>query len=159
MQEFGLTQEDLARTLGRSRSALANRLRLLDLPEELKKALYEGKLTEGHAKALLGITDPSRRLETGQKAIQEKWTVRDMEVRVATWQETLGTRKTAKSVFRKNPDLRHLEEELQRNMGRKAQIKARGQKGWVRLAFYSSTDLDNLLAQLKGKKDGQRSTN
>lgn len=154
MQEFSATQEEVARALGRSRPAVANKLRLLELPEAVRQALRDGQITEGHARALLGLSDADRQAELGQRVLREKLTVRDVERLVTDWQAAKrdGTVRPAK---RKDPDLRHLEEELQKSLGRRVEIQARGQKkGWLRLAFYSVDDLDALVAQLKGIKKG-----
>jgi ParB family chromosome partitioning protein len=153
MDEFGLTQEDAAKAVGRSRSAVANKLRLLDLPKSLKEALMTGEITEGHAKALLGITDLSRQAEIGARILREKLTVRDVETLVADWSslKKSGKLKTAR---RKNPDIVHVEEALQKVLGRKVEIDVKGKsKGWVRLEFYSAEDLHQLTQQLKGKKN------
>ncbi len=151
MAEFGLTQEEVAHTLGRSRPAVANKLRLLDLPDELKAALREGRLSEGHARTLLGITDRERQAEIGRRILQEKLTVREVEKLVLDWQSA-SSEGRVKTARRKNPDVRHLEEELQRTLGRKVEIQGRGKRGWVRISFYSLDDLQALLDHLKGKK-------
>lgn len=156
MAEFGLTQEEVAQTLGRSRPAVANKLRLLDLPDELKMALREGRLSEGHARTLLGITDRERQAEIGRRILQEKLTVREVEKLVLDWQSAAHEGRV-KATRRKNPDVRHLEEELQRALGRKVEIQGRGKKGWVRISFYSLDDLQALLDQLKGKKNASGS--
>jgi len=152
MDEFGLTQEEMARTLGRSRPAVANKLRLIDLPEDLKGAVRDGALSEGHARTLLGIGDPDKQSEIGHKAIREKLTVRDLEKMTLDWQSAFEGGH-AKAPRRKNPEVRRLEEDLQRALGRKVEVQSRGKKGWLRIAFYSLDDLDVLLRQLQTKKD------
>lgn len=151
MDEVGLTQEELARRLGKSRSALANRLRLLELPQMLRNALMEGLISEGHARALLGLSDRGQQEELGKRVVQEKLTVRDVEKLVLDWAGAArsGRVKTAR---RKNADVRHLEEDLQRTLSRRVVIDARAKnKGWVRLEFYSLDDLDTLVARLKAR--------
>ena len=152
MEEFELTQEEMARQLGLNRSVVGNRLRLLDLPQLVRNALIEGLLSEGHARALLGLATADDQSEMGKRIVQEKLTVRDVERMVADWTSATksGLVKTAK---RKNPDLRHLEEDLQRLLGRRVDIQSRGKsKGWVRLEFYSVSDLETLVGALKAKK-------
>jgi ParB family chromosome partitioning protein len=145
MEEAGLTQEEVARRLGKSRSAVANKLRLLDLPQMLRNALMEGLLTEGHARALLGITDRTRQEELGKRVVQAKLTVRDVERLVADWAGALREGRV-RPTPRKNPDVRRLEEELQALLGRRTVIQGRGKsKGWLKLEFYSIDDLDVLL--------------
>lgn len=151
MDEVGLTQEELARRLGKSRSALANRLRLLELPQMLRNALMEGLITEGHARALLGLSDRVQQEELGKRVVQEKLTVRDVEKLVMDWAGAARAGRV-KTPRRKNADVRHLEEDLQRTLSRRVVIDARAKnKGWVRLEFYSLDDLDTLVARLKGR--------
>lgn len=155
MAEFSLTQEDVARTLGRSRSAVANRLRLLDLPGPVREAVMEGQLSEGHARALLGLAEKDQ-TELGERILREKLTVRDVERIVADWQTATrdGRVRPAK---RKNADVRHLEEELQRSLGRRVQIQSQGKsRGWVRLEFYSVDDLQTLIQQLRAPKNTRK---
>jgi len=149
MDEAGLTQDDIAQQLGKSRSAVANKLRLLELSQMLRNALLENLLSEGHARALLGLTDRVKQEELGKRVVQEKLTVRDVERLVTDW-TSASKEGRAPAVPRKNPDVRHLEEELQRELGRRVVVEERGKnKGWVRLEFYSLDDLDVLLRQLK----------
>lgn len=149
MDDAGLTQEDVARRLGKSRSAVANKLRLLDLSQMLRNALIEDLLSEGHARALLGISNRAQQEDLGKRVVQEKLTVREVEALVAAWAK--GVPETSPSVPpKKNPDVRHIEEDLQRFLGRRVVINARGKtKGWVRLDFYSIDDLDVIVQQLK----------
>lgn len=152
MDEAGLTQEEVARRLGKSRSAVANKLRLLDLPQMLRNALIEDLISEGHARALLAVTDKAWQEELGKRVVHEKLTVRDVEALAGQAPVEKGAG-APRSSQKKNPDLRHIEEELQRHLGRRVVINSRGkQKGWVRLDFYSIDDLDGLLQQLKSVK-------
>lgn len=152
MAAFSLTQEEAARVLGKSRSAVANKLRLLDLPEDVRKALSEGEITEGHARALLGVEDDEEKAALARRILAEKLTVRDVERLVTDWQSAAAGGRV-KAVRRKNPDVRHMEEELQRSLGRRVTIDPRGKhKGWVKLEFYSVDDLETLLKHLKRVK-------
>jgi ParB family transcriptional regulator, chromosome partitioning protein len=154
MDEFSVTQEELARALGRSRSAVANKLRLLELPEEVRKALLEGALTEGHARALLGIPQKDAQEEMGRRIVKEHLTVREVEKIASNWVDAVREGRV-RTVSKKHPDIRHLEEDLQRAMGRRVLIQARSRnKGWLKLEFYSVDDLQALLGHLKGKKGG-----
>lgn len=152
MEAFSLTQEDAARVLGRSRPAVANKLRLLDLPDSVARALAEGTLTEGHARALLGLSDAEAQARIARRVLVEKLTVRDVERMVADWASAKADGRV-KLGRRKNPDVRHMEEDLQRVLGRRVSVEAKGkQKGWVKLEFYSFDDLEALLKQLKRSK-------
>jgi ParB family chromosome partitioning protein len=154
MEQFQATQEDVARALGRSRSAVANKLRLLDLPEDIRRSVMEGALTEGHARALLGVEERARQVELGGRILRERLTVRDVEKIVADWQ-TASNDGRVKTPKKKDADVRHLEEELQKSLGRKVEIQSSGnkKKGWLRLAFYSVDDLDSLIKHLKKAKE------
>lgn len=149
MEASGMTQEEAARRLHKSRSAVANKLRLLDLPQVIRNALMENLLTEGHARALLGLQDKEQQAELGKRIVHDKLTVREVERLVADWASAVrdGRVRAAKP---KNADLRHLEEELQRHLGRRVVIDAKGKnKGWVRLEFYSIDDMDVLTQELR----------
>ncbi|HNA60438.1 MAG TPA: ParB/RepB/Spo0J family partition protein [Elusimicrobiota bacterium] len=149
MDEAGLTQEDMAKRLGKSRSGIANKLRLLELSQMIRNALMEGLLTEGHARALLGLEGKQLQEDLAKRVVQEKLNVRDVERLVAEWSAAPERPRPAK---RKNPDVRVLEEELQRHLGRRVVVDSRGKdKGWVRLEFYSVNDLEVLTQQLRGR--------
>lgn len=149
MDEAGLTQEEVAKRLGKSRSAVANKIRLLELPQMLRNALIEDLLSEGHARALLGVTDRVLQEDLGKRVVQEKLTVRDVEALVAEMANPAPKGRDA-AVNKKDSDVRHIEEDLQRVLGRRVVINARGKtRGWVRLDFYSIDDLDVLVQQLK----------
>lgn len=152
MEEFSVTQEEVARALGRSRPAVANKLRLLELPEAVRQAVMDGQLSEGHARALLGISERDRQAELSRRILREKLTVREVEKIVADWQSAARDGRVAPAK-KKNADIRHLEEELQRTLGRRVEIQSRGKtKGWMRLEFYSIDDLQALIHHLKKKK-------
>lgn len=151
MAEYSLTQEDVAKALGRSRPAVANKLRLLDLPDDIRLAVMEGRLSEGHARAILGVEDAKRQIELGRRVMADRLTVRDVEKIVADWSSARREGRV-KSAPRKDADVRHLEEDLQKSLGRRVEVQAQGKdKGWLRLAFYSLDDLDRLIKILKRK--------
>jgi ParB family chromosome partitioning protein len=79
LEQYGMTQEDLAKRLSKSRVSITNALRLLDLPEEVQSLLYEGKLTAGHARALLALPDDDTRIRLAQRAVESNLSVRDVE--------------------------------------------------------------------------------
>jgi ParB family chromosome partitioning protein len=148
MTEFGLTQDEAAARVGKSRSAVANFLRIRKLPEMVKQSLVDGTLRMGHARALLGA--PSERY---QESVWKTVVSRGLSVR-----QTEALIKKLKTV-RKNPTHRDLNsteiylsnmaDELSRHFGTKVEIKRRGGKGKVEIEFYSDQDLDRLLSLLK----------
>jgi ParB family chromosome partitioning protein len=144
MTEFGLTQDQTAQRVGKSRSAVANFLRLRQLPEEVKTGLIESTLSTGHARALLGAESPAQ-----QRRIYRAVLAKGLSVRQT---ETLINR--LKSEKKKAPPsgagqtdrhLLNLSEELSRKFGTKIQIKRKGQKGTVEIEFYDDNDLDRLI--------------
>lgn len=152
MDEAGLTQEEVAKRLGKSRSAVANKIRLLELPQMLRNALIEELLSEGHARALLGVTDRVQQEELGKRVVQEKLTVREVEDLVSALASGPSKGRTVKEQ-KKDSDVRHIEEDLQRVLGRRVVINARGKtRGWLRLDFYSIDDLDVVVQQLRSVK-------
>ncbi|MBW2514427.1 MAG: ParB/RepB/Spo0J family partition protein [Deltaproteobacteria bacterium] len=142
--EFGLTQEEVAGHVGKSRSAVANFLRLRQLPESIQDSIVEGVLSMGHARALLGISDKAQQSAVWREVISKTLSVRETEALVNRLKKGAGPAKKRKQgsdeIYFTN-----ISEELSRNFGTKVQIRRRGQKGKVEIEFYSNEDLDRLL--------------
>lgn len=133
--EFNLTQEEIAERVGKARTTITNKLRLLNLPEEIKKALMNGKITEGHARALLSIKDEKKMLEEFRNIINDKKTVRQVE------------RKTCK---KKLPaEYVALKEKLTDLLNSKVDIKVGKKKGKIIIEFYSEDDLERIYNIIK----------
>ena len=145
IDEYGLTQEDLAQRLGRERSTIANILRLLKLPEEVRAELATGTLTMGHARALLGLPDPGSMLELAREVVAKRLSVRQTEARV----RATGS-KPAKARRSENPNLRHLRESLQRALGARVTLHERGSSGSLEIHYSNLTDLDRIVERLMG---------
>lgn len=147
MAEFGMTQVQTAQRVGKSRSAVANMLRLRQLPEQIKKSIIDNTMSMGHARALLGA-DTSAQQKTVWKAILSKGlSVRQAESMVKRIKST----KRKKQSTGEGPDnnyFRDLAEELSRRFGTRVQIIRKGKKGKVEIDFYSDDDLDRLLSVL-----------
>lgn len=146
IQDHALTQEELAGALGCARSSVANKLRLLDLPVDFQRALREGRLTEGHARALLAVEDPALQQALGLRILNEGLSVREAE------RQSSETRPPTQRRSRRPVDaqVRSLEEELQRALGRRVRIQSRrNHQGWVEMEFYSLEDFELLLGRLK----------
>ncbi len=149
-ERYGMTQEEIARTVGRSRAAVANSLRLLSLPEQVKTLLENGSLTAGHAKALAGIKDKNLMLEYARRAAEGKATVRDIE-RAAKQREEPPARpaqKTPKEIY-----CEEMEISLQNTLGRKVSVQSGKKKGTLTLEFYDEEDL-RYLCSLLTAEDG-----
>lgn len=147
MREYNLTQEQVAEAIGKSRSAVANMLRILRLHEDVQAALRANRISEGHAKVLAGVPEHSEQLRLLGRILSDSLSVRDLEALLA------GT-KPARKVSAKAaaaprvPEAKKYEEDFQRRLGRRVEIQSNGKKGWIRFAFYSAADLDALCARL-----------
>lgn len=153
METCGLTQEKVASSVGKSRPAVANALRLLNLPNPVLQMVQEGEISAGHAKALLALEDEELILENAQKVRQDKITVREIE-RLAKKLKS-GERPT-RSVKAMDPErtvLVQLELSMQEEMGRQVHIKTgNGSGGSLVLEFFDREDLSDLVSKLTGQK-------
>jgi ParB family chromosome partitioning protein len=142
-----LTQEALATHLGRNRSTIANTLRLLGLPEDIQAHVSRGTITMGHARALLSAPDESTQQELCRRIIDEGLSVRQIE-RLARQPLRPKTRRVKQASPQKDPDIRRVEEELQRALGTKVAIRSTGKRGRIEIEFYSSDQLGALVEKL-----------
>ena len=142
--EFELTQEEAAIHVGKSRSAVANFLRLRQLPELIKESIVDGALSMGHARALLGISNKAQQSAVWRAVVAKGLSVRETESLVNRLKKESGDSRKRKEgsdeIYFTN-----ISEELSRNFGTKVKIRRRGQKGKVEIEFYSNEDLDRLL--------------
>jgi ParB family chromosome partitioning protein len=146
--EFNLTQDEAATRVGKSRSAVANFLRLRQLPEQIKTSIQEGALTMGHARALLGTENATQQLAAWRAVVKKGLSVRETEDLV----RSLKDAKPEPRVRRKSSEdlyLMGLADDLARHLGTKVMIKRRGQRGKVEIEFYNNNDLDRLIARLR----------
>ena len=147
MEEYGLTQEQVAERMGKSRPAIANTLRLLALPEELLTLVEEGTLSAGHARAILGAPTPALQREAAKHVIDRGLSVRQTEALIKAMQKEQERSKKPEqdeiSLY-----LGELEKSLSGRLGRKVTISHHGKKGKVQLEYYSNEDLEALLALL-----------
>ena len=146
--EFNITQDEAANRVGKSRSAVANFLRLRQLPETIKASIRDGALTMGHARALLGTTNPTQQVAAWRAVINKGLSVRETEDLV----RALKDEKKRPKVARKSPEdhyLLSLAEDLSRHFGTKVTIRRHGLKGRVEIEFYNDDDLDHLINSLQ----------
>lgn len=141
-EEFGLTQEEIAKKMGKGRVVIANTMRLLELPVEIQRGLIENKITEGHARAILGLDNPEKQRALYELVLKDKLTVRDTESKVREITIPSHTRKF--SVREINPELQDLESRLQQNLGTKIQIKKKGASGKIMIDFFSEEEFDKI---------------
>ena len=149
--EFNLTQDEAATRVGKSRSAVANFLRLRQLPEPIKTSILEGKLTMGHARALLGVENSTQQMAAWRAVVKKNLSVRETEDLI----RSLKDEKKKPKVGRKSTEdlhLLNLADDLSRHFGTKVVIKRRGQTGRVEIEFYSNDDLDRLIERLRQTK-------
>lgn len=151
LNQNGWTHDELAKQVGKSRSAVSNAIRLMDLPEKAQEMLAEGKLSAGQARAILALPSRSEQLDMAIKAADAQLSVRDVErlVRKQKPAKASASRKPATATEAAPGDKReHYEAELRRIFGTKASIQGTSDRGHIRLEFYSPEDRDRLLHQL-----------
>ena len=146
-REFSLTHEQIAATVGRSRVAVTNLLRLNELEPPVKTLLEQGSLEMGHGRALLGLKG-GEQCEAAALVVRRGLTVRQTEALVRRMQQPTGPDKTP------DPDLARLEQDLSERLGTPVAIQDRGGKGAVRIEYHSLDQLDGLLARLAGREKG-----
>ncbi|HEY0529930.1 MAG TPA: ParB/RepB/Spo0J family partition protein [Gemmatimonadaceae bacterium] len=154
-KEFGLTQQQIADTVGKDRTTVANMVRLLQLPDAARKLLQEGYLTMGHAKVLLGIDDPEKIASLAAEIVREGFTVREIEQRLRKVVGVGEGKKTGRprAIDRQSPEVRRIEERLRRALQTDITIKVGPtNRGSVTVHFYSADDLERLL-ELMGVPD------
>jgi ParB family chromosome partitioning protein len=141
LTEFGWTQEELARRLGRDRSTIANTLRLLRLPAPIQEDLRAGRLTMGHARALLALATPAEQLRLRDEILAHAWSVRETEIGVSR-------RAPARRRKGRSPELAALEAALQRVLATRVTIRGNDQRGRIEIAYGSVAELNRLAAAL-----------
>lgn len=148
MDKLSLTQAQVATRLGKSRPYIANYLRLLGLPEIVKKSLQSGELSMGQARTLLGLKDKSKVAAVARRAVEKKLTVRQLEELVASMNDThTKTGRKKKSRRRKSPYLREAENQLQSKFGTKVAVApaAKKETGKIEIPYTSNDDLTRIL--------------
>jgi ParB family chromosome partitioning protein len=143
LDEFGYTQEDIASAVGKDRATVANMLRVLTLPDDIRGGLERGVITMGHAKALLSIEDRARQLEVFRQTEKDGLNVRQLEALAASW--TPGKRRRAKRV---NTQMQPVEDALRRALGTKVSVVARKKGGRIVIEYFSEEDLTRILNAL-----------
>ncbi|MGG3280375.1 ParB/RepB/Spo0J family partition protein [Paenibacillus solani] len=148
MEQFSLTQEELSLKVGKSRSHIANFLRLLSLPEEVKENVSRGTLSMGHARAIVGIKDPILVKQLAKQCVEQEWSVRELEEAVKNLDRKPADKAKVK-VKKRDPYIDHLEEDLRERFKTTVKIKHNKDKGKIELNYYSKQDLERLLELLQ----------
>ena len=148
--EFSLTQQDVADAVGRDRSTVANALRLLKLPAGVLALVHEGRLSVGHARALLALEDPRLATALAKEAVDLGLSVRDVEDRVRGGRAPVRRPRLKKGVGQA-PEVRRIEDALRRRLGTDVRVTLRAKgKGQIHVNFYSNDDLARLLELILG---------
>jgi ParB family transcriptional regulator, chromosome partitioning protein len=157
-EEFKLPQSEIARLVGRNRSTVANLLRLLKLPDEVKALVQQGKLSEGHARALLAVESEPEVIRLAREAVSQGWSVRDMEARargetpsapILTPPNGMRTRAPQKMP---TADVRRIEDALRKRLGTDVRVTARRRgRGFLSISYYSNDDLARVLELILGE--------
>jgi ParB family chromosome partitioning protein len=151
ISEFSLTQEDVAQKVGKNRSSVSNTLRLLKLPQGVLNKVRDGRLSEGHARALLSIEDIDVMERLADKILRDNLSVRETEKiagGIKSGPEESKPVKTKKPDF-KDPHTRHLEDELKRKLGTQVKVSPKSaSKGKIEIDYYSLEDLDRIISIL-----------
>ena len=150
MESFDLSQEEVAKRVGKDRSTVANSLRLLRLPETVRNDVMAGRLSMGHARSLLSLDDEEDLLEARQQVLEKRLSVRETEALVKRIKSISAGGGKAKQPAPAEPDpqLLHLEGELKRALGTQVKIIARGKGGKIEISYFNPDDLDRLLGLL-----------
>ncbi|TLS48876.1 ParB/RepB/Spo0J family partition protein [Paenibacillus antri] len=150
---FSLTQEELSAKVGKSRSHIANFLRLLSLPAKVKEYVSRGTLSMGHARAIAGMKDEKAILELTERTIVEQWSVRELEEAIRKLEDQQKKQPKPKKIKR-DPYIHALEEDLRDYLKTTVKIKSNKEKGKIEILYYSNDDLQRLLEIMQGKYTG-----
>jgi ParB family chromosome partitioning protein len=151
--KYDLSQDDIAKRVGKSRPAIANALRLLKLPPEIKSSLNSGKISTGHALAILGLRKSLQMMTLHQKVVREELSVRQTEALVKKYSESFKNNLKGKIVAPKQSDVIHIENELISLLETKVAIKKNQKgKGKIQIEFYSENDFQRILEIISGSE-------
>lgn len=149
--KYDLSQDEIAKRVGKSRPTIANALRLLKLPPEIKSSLKSGKITAGHARAILGLRKSLQMMTLHQKVIRENLSVRDTENLVKKYSESFRSELKVTKANPRASDIVNIENELISQLGTKVFIqKGKQGKGKIQIEFYSENDLQRIIEIISG---------
>lgn len=155
MKDFDLTQEQVSNQVGKSRSAIANTMRLLELPDEVLELLKTGDISAGHARALLGLADKTQIVDTAHKILIRSLSVRDTEMLVKKLNKLFELSETEQEEDEGGvvvDYVKDLEKRARDLIGRQVKIKAKGKVKSLQIEYVDNEDLEELLVKLCGKK-------
>jgi ParB family chromosome partitioning protein len=143
IEECGLTQQALSDRVGKSRTAVANQLRLLTLPPSVQEMIRTGKLTEGHARAMLALDTEEQMIELAQRIAEESLSVRDVERRTRKKERGRPAQRQVK------PEIADIESQLRQTLGTSVKIIAGRKRGRIEIEYYGEEDLDRIWGLLR----------
>ena len=146
MDEYSMTQDNISKTIGKSRSAVANALRLLSLDDEIKKMLKTGEITSGHARAVLVLSDEEKRMKLAKRIIDEGLNVRQAENLAKYMQKTPAVKKPPSQ---NKIELEAFADKLSQGFGTKVKIVQGAKKGKIEIEYYNNTDFDRIVKLFK----------
>jgi ParB family transcriptional regulator, chromosome partitioning protein len=161
-EEFKLPQAEIARLVGRNRSTVANLVRLLKLPDEIKSLIQERKLSEGHARALLTVSDEAEMVRLAKKAVDQGWSVREIESRskgdtatpdaAANSVEPATVQRTRTQPKMATAEVRRVEDALRKRLGTDVRVTSRRRgRGFISISYFSNDDLARVLELILGE--------
>jgi ParB family transcriptional regulator, chromosome partitioning protein len=158
VDEFELAQAEIARLVGRDRSTVANLLRLLKLPDEVKQLIQAGKLSEGHARALLAMNDEAQQASLAREAAEQGWSVREVEARVRDGAPAKAPDSGVVAAPTRAPqklsgaDTKRVEDALRKRLGTDVRVTTRRRgRGFISISYYSNEDLARVLELILGE--------
>lgn len=151
LDEFGLSQEELADRIGKSRPAVTNALRLLNLSSEVQQLVIDGRLSAGHARSLVSVKDPAVQLKYAQAASDKKMSVRELEMMVNAYLNP--EKEIRKKQIKLTPELKEMVNDMQRLFATKVKIVGNEDKGRIYIDYYTADDLDRIYDILNRDKN------
>lgn len=148
IDEFHMSQDEIAFSVGKDRSTISNILRLLKLPQEIQNSVVDGQLNMGHARALLSIEDPAKQKFVFSQAVQRGLSVREVENLARHNLDSAGLQRRHKPKA-KSHELVFIEEDLQQYLGTKVRIEAQKKRGKIIVEYYSPDDLERILTLIR----------
>ena len=145
LNDFKITQEELSKRIGKSRVAIANTIRLINLDERVQQYIVESIITEGHGRALLAINDKEKQYEIAQIVIDEKLSVRELENLIKKTNDIDSKEKSSEDIEKLNPYYKEIKNQLQNYFGTKVNILNKKNKGKIEIEYYSEEDLQRIL--------------
>jgi ParB family transcriptional regulator, chromosome partitioning protein len=152
MEEFGMNQEEVALRVGKDRTTVANTLRLLRLPPEIREHLLQSRMTPGHARAILSLESPDRQMQLCEAILQKGLSVREAEALAKRYSGRSGRPAAGRKKDELESQMKAIEDSLRQRLGTKVRILQKGRKGRVEIEYYSPEDLERVVEAILGEQ-------